>query len=665
MNLNNMKDKLGLISEFKDVLNIKKSLEKESLRLIHNRAEQLTKNIFVFDKHWDMERCIKPYQLEKDFDWNVQLNDDEEWCFMLNRMDYLNYLIMESCISKDDIYALKAKSFILSWIGQHPSIESEPSTRTLDTGIRLMNWFEALPYLLSLKLLNDHELALIVSNMKLQAEYLKNQYLNRYITSNWGSIQTFSLCSVLPFITENYEEDELYKWALNECMKQMNVQVYPDGMHWEQSTMYHVEVLNYGMKYVFYNRFIHSIDGEKIKQNDIYSFIECCNDKDCTSFKIEKIVFNLANCLFLQSTPEFQIETFGDTDRTSIQDVMCRASYLFNNPEFKYAGFDLFDSESLYSFGCNAAKKYLNINKIIPLHNVFDGNDSGMYVSRSSWKKDANFVMFTNGSLGSGHGHSDNLHVSIYHNGKPICIDSGRYTYREDHPLRTKLKSPFAHNSVILDEKSNCVPNGSWTYSDFGLPLKNYVKHKDGFHYYEGAMMGHDPLQVINRKFIFIESGIYLTFDSVFQDGAHQAKTRFHIDPSISFSKKPLCFYTNGEVNVAKDVCSLRYNELLDHDVVTSTLDFNNEGHCTNIFYDPSFEIKKVDVLQNGDKKVDDSLAEAYQFESEKEKHIVVIFHKEIYQGKKVFFVNGHPFHGKCMWIHQCNDAEVCEMIRA
>lgn len=50
-------------------------------------------NIFVFDKNLDMEKCLIPYQLENLNDWNVFKNGDDEWTFMLNRLEYLNYLI--------------------------------------------------------------------------------------------------------------------------------------------------------------------------------------------------------------------------------------------------------------------------------------------------------------------------------------------------------------------------------------------------------------------------------------------------------------------------------------------------------------------------------------------------------------------------------------------
>ena len=67
-------------------------------------------------------------------------------------------------------------------------------------------------------------------------------------------------------------------------------------------------------------------------------------------------------------------------------------------------------------------------------------------------------------------------------------------TYREDSPERPYLKGPLAHNVPLLDGRSSCVPKGSWGYSDFGYPLKTYARHADGVHYFEGALVGHDPL---------------------------------------------------------------------------------------------------------------------------------------------------------------------------
>ncbi|WP_331836893.1 heparinase II/III domain-containing protein [Erysipelothrix piscisicarius] len=74
--------------------------------------------------------------------------------------------------------------------------------------------------------------------------------------------------------------------------------------------------------------------------------------------------------------------------------------------------------------------------------------------------------------------HADNLHISTYFQGKPVLVDPGRLTYREDDPRRMHLKGMESHNTVILDGKPSAIPDTSWTYASFYKPLKNYVRHE-------------------------------------------------------------------------------------------------------------------------------------------------------------------------------------------
>ena len=72
---------------------------------------------FIFDKPWDMERCLTPIALPR---WTgMRSATIEEWCFMLNRMDYLDYLILASLLSHEIKYAEQAKHYILDWIAAH------------------------------------------------------------------------------------------------------------------------------------------------------------------------------------------------------------------------------------------------------------------------------------------------------------------------------------------------------------------------------------------------------------------------------------------------------------------------------------------------------------------------------------------------------------------
>lgn len=650
MNLDYCRQQLAYLAKQKRIFDMDSYLHKEDHILIMKQAKELMENTFTFDKPWDMERCIVPYQFEE-IDWNAQRNDDEEWCFMLNRMDYLNYLMLAGLISKEDEYLIKGKQLILDWIRKHPVMQMEPSTRTLDTGIRIMNMMETLPYIYNTHLLEEDELALIIRSINDQIHYLKDQYLKKYTLSNWGSIQTCAILSILPLYEEQYEKNPVYQWAYEELTRQFQIQVYEDGMQWEQSTMYHIEVLNYGMKALYYQSVFH------IPLHPI----------------LNKQVYALADALCYQVTPAYEIETFGDSDRVKVQDVFTRAAALYSQPQWKMAGYGTFDLESVYAFGCEYADSYQRMSLQTPSSNVYDGFDSGMFVIRSSWNSDASFTMFTNGSLGSGHGHSDNQHISIYHKGVPVLIDSGRYTYREDHPMRVELKSMHAHNGVIVDGKEYCLPSDSWGYHDFGIPCKTYVRHIQNLHYIEGILLGHDPLQVWIRKVIVIDPGIWMIVDEIKADGHHTMKTSFHCDPMIHAIEKKqyvqlgtLQMIGETEAVVEKGRCSLRYNELKIHDIVCYTKDFQDETAQTICIVDDKIQVKQAVIYQNGDIPMSDDIVSTRKFMlSNEESYTIAVFHKEIFKGKKICECEGMPFHAKCIVVHEVNGKKELFRLRA
>ena len=652
--MNFVQQSLNFLTAHKKLAQTAHFIRPDAAKEIIAHADELMHQTFTFNKTWDMERCLTPYTLPV-IDWNDHQNDDPEWCFMLNRMDYLDHLLLASLLTGDIGYADKAKEYILNWIAAHPTIVSEPSTRTLDTGIRVMNWMEALPYLSMLHVLTEDELTRITDSMLAQMQYLKENYLPKYKTSNWGSIQTCAIVSVLPFLRADFLSDPLYQWALDEMTLQFSIQVYPDGMHWEQSTMYHIEVLNYGMKAVHYMG-LHL--------------------QPCPSV-VKEQVYALAKALAGQLMPSGEIETFGDSDRVCARDVLSRAALLFDDPTFRFVGLDELDPESLYVLGVPAAQRYATLPASAPQSLHYDGEDSGMYTLRSSWDKDASFTMFTNGSLGSGHGHSDNLHLSACYQGDPVLIDSGRFTYREDHPLRVQLKGMAAHNGVMIDDKAYCVPSDSWGYSDFGLPLKNYVRHAGNLHYFEGAMLGHDPLQVWVRKVIVIDPAIWMIVDEVKCDGAHEAHSRLHFDPAVAVSPAGDCQRVTtphaaltltcpGTVSYTSEPCSLRYNEQQPHTVVHSKTAFTDSATLITTLCGDGITVQNAPVFQNLTEPTAPDFAQARKFIlSPTESYTVAVYSKEIYRGKKVLSCEGMPYHAKCVVIHEKDGHKQLTILKA
>ena len=72
-------------------------------------------------------------------------------------------------------------------------------------------------------------------------------------------------------------------------------------------------------------------------------------------------------------------------------------------------------------------------------------------------------------------------------------MDSGRYSYVEEEPLRGMLKDGEAHNVCIIDDARAGLADGSWSYAFFGDSLKNYEKTIEDIHYGEMPFLSREP----------------------------------------------------------------------------------------------------------------------------------------------------------------------------
>lgn len=94
--------------------------------------------------------------------------------------------------------------------------------------------------------------------------------------------------------------------------------------------------------------------------------------------------------------------------------------------------------------------------------------------------------------------------------------------------------------------------------------------------------------------------------------------------------------------------------------------DFTNHFEQCICFVDKAIEAKDDFVLQNNDTKLDNTIVHTKRFIlSEDESYSIAIFHKEIYKGKKVLFLDGEPFHCKVFVVHKKQDKVKSYIVRA
>ena len=647
MNIKYVKKMLMDQGNILQIDNIIDKINNSDVEHAKTRADELLKNTFVFDNNWDMERCIYPITMDQ-IDFFAIQNNDEEWTFMLNRMEYLNHLINYYAYSKQQKYADKWIDIVMLWVDNHKIIKPKISCRTLDTAIRIDNIKKGLVVLNYYQQLSDEQLSIIVSSINDQLVYLKDNYLNKYTLSNWGIIQTCIIMINTPIFVENYQDDEVFIFAQKELKTQFEIQINEDGNYWEQSVMYHVEVLNYGLKLINNNRF-YELD------NNVY-----------------KSITKLAYTLLYQMTPQHYCENYGDSDRCMVDDILAKAAYVLNDSVLKNYSLQEFDIEMLFEYGYNASLKFKDLNCDQCDKLLYNGVDSGMVISRSSFDVNANYTFFTNGSLGSGHGHCDNNHFSIYLKGKPFLVDNGRYTYRENDPLRIYFKSVKAHNSVVIDDEDHSICDSSWGNSKYVNPVKNYVNKKDNITYIEGVYIAdikHEKY-IHTRKIVFLDMGIWHIVDYIQINNEHIMNTYFHLDYECLIDKgtnNSTYILNNGEqtLNVEFDSCacndvistqtSLKYNELNKSNCIVSKDIFDNNFSKCSKFYDANIvkETENIGVYQDGNENVlDNVIASATKYVMDSNHYyIIVIVNNEIYNGRKLFYVEKQPIFAKCVVI--------------
>ena len=166
--------------------------------------------------------------------------------------------------------------------------------------------------------------------------------------------------------------------------------------------------------------------------------------------------------------------------------------------------------------------------------------ESGYFIQRSGWGenetafKNERFLIFDCGKLGDGgHGHYDLLNIEISANGKPLIVDSGRFTYSEagENNWRRYFKNTAAHNTVCVDDSDQTdyrrgKPKGEIAHGKFIERIQT-----DDLDVLCGAAHSPNYDAVHTRKIYFIKNRCWLIHDNLRGAAQHKFDLRFHLTP--------------------------------------------------------------------------------------------------------------------------------------
>lgn len=521
-----MFDKLGIYQtrfwlENKTVKIIEKSSSRFLLELFSKVDDLTDRDLVYYDNAMDMETCFEKYSFQE-YKWHQTPNGDMEWVYMLNRQGYLVDLAIAFYLTKENKYLDKWKEIILDFISTNEAEISHPeaSWRVLDAGIRLMNWIKSLTYL-PLDTFDEVEKVRIHASMRQHANYIRSHLQEKHLLSNWGVLAVSGVLSYLYFDTE---EVEMREWAKKTLMKQAALQFTPKGIHWEQSPLYHHEVV---MCYAY-----------------LYQISETLANGDACIWK--EILQAPIYTTYYLSNEKNELLALNDSDTVDFSWVQ---SY------YHLLGFDSVCSD--YKTGLIFAGNNFSKQHDVHFNDFFFDEVAGLAVVKEN---DLYFSLFC-GMHGSSHGHASQGGINLAIDGVHFVTHPGRYTYKECDE-RISFKSEKMQNSVLVEDGAYPSIESSWGYHWVPKPIFITTKKFETIYFLECAWsvpLTDDRIKnIITRKIILdTEAKLVVIID---EDMFGNGLTQNFIVPTRKSSDVYSSFWTNGEMSTDQVFYSKRYN---------------------------------------------------------------------------------------------------------
>ncbi len=458
-----------------------------------------------------------PKTLEGGWQWTYTGSEnDDEFGYSLNGHRYLLTLVVAKQKTLDKKYVQFFDRIIKDWIINHKVPDQNDSIyivldplqsldyrdigevewRTIQAGQRLgATWPQTFYSFQKDKAFSPASRLLMLISICEQAEYLQKYHKSGH---NWTTMEMNGLALAGLAFPEFREANNWANYALDVMTKEINRQVYPDGVQTELSTK---------TQWVALKRF------ESVANNFIKSGREI-------SEPYKKKLEQMYNYLAYSIRPDGHQPLNGDSDREDLRPRVLKAAKIFGRPDWVWIATNGNDGELPNS----------NPSVTFPW--------AGIHINRSGWNKHASWSFFDTGAYGTGHQHRDKLHVSVAAFGKDLLVDGGRYTHKDYFSFdptnwRGYFRSSFSHNVILVD--GNGQNEGATMVES---PLKENVDylHSPKFDYAYGTFdEGYENVEgkaIHSRALLYIKDQCWVVLDHFETDRPRNINVLWHFAPN-------------------------------------------------------------------------------------------------------------------------------------
>jgi hypothetical protein len=305
-------------------------------------------------------------------------------------------------------------------------------------------------------------------------------------------------------------------------MQEAQRQVRADGLHFEQSTYYHV----YALDLFLHARILAARNGIPVPAE--------------FDVKLEKMVTALALLSRAGAPPAFGDDDGGrvfDASRNQSRhmlDPLATGAVLFQRGDFKFLAGEIRE-ETLWLMGEAGIARFDALSSSQPSAASAALPESGCYLMASGEQQ---FVIDAGpqGATTAGHGHADALSVSITSPHGPLLLDPGTCEYVGERNERDRFRGTSAHNTLQVDGQDQADPKGPFAWTNLVAVAAERWITGENFDLFVGSHTGYQrlPSPVLHRRWVFSRKGsFWLVRDRAEGEGQHRLDLHWHLAPDL------------------------------------------------------------------------------------------------------------------------------------
>jgi hypothetical protein len=430
-------------------------------------------------------------------DWlGADLPADEEWRIEWTKFYYGLDLANAYRDRREPRYLRTWQRLVGSWLRQVDVglDESDVAARRMQNWTYAWSMFAGTPAFPGLEEGLDSE---ILTGLASHAASVLDK-LTPGVARNHRTLELYALFIVALAFPQIDPRSDLLDFTISELHRTLEEGFWPDGVHREGSTHYHLVALR-------------SLLGARENARRF-----ALDLPDGFDVHLERACEFALHC----HRPDGLVPALSDADSASYPEVLELGAALLGRPDLRYAA-------TAGNHGTQPRRRYASFP------------EGGYFVQRSGWGAgesafcDERWLIFDCGPLGEGgHGHYDLLSAEMFAYGRPLLVDPGRYTYSEEGVnLRRWFKGTSAHNTVVVDGLDQ-------TPYRRGQPGKQVAAES-----FEGrsSVAGFDVLQgralspcydaSHTRRIFFVADEYWIVDDELESAHPHRYDLRWHLAP--------------------------------------------------------------------------------------------------------------------------------------